>query len=190
MIRFAMPISTWARGALALAGGVLLITAAPGSAQGIEPEPDAEDVARTPLADLNIDKREIAPVLQQAVADPYSSEGLDNCDAIVVAIAQIDMVLGNDYDIAGAERTDRLSEGKIAQGLVGSLMPFRGIVREVSGAAGDERKWRAAATAGMVRRGYLKGLGQARGCQYPARPREREMSEDADRAETAPNDKK
>lgn len=166
-----------------MTGAVLLAVSAPSFAQVVDPEPDAEDVARTPLSDLNIDKREIPEVLLRAVADPYASEGLGNCNAIVVAIAEIDMVLGNDYDIAGSERTDRLSEGKIAQGLVGSLIPFRGIVREVSGAAGGERKWRAAATAGMVRRGYLKGLGQARGCEYPARPREREMFEDAKAAE-------
>ncbi len=186
MTRLAMPISICARSALVLTGAALLTIAPPALAQVVDPEPNAEDVARTPLSDLNIDKREIPEVLTRAVADPYSSEGLKKCDAIVVAIAEIDTVLGNDYDIAGSEKTDRLSEGKIAQGLVGSLIPFRGIVREVSGAAGGERKWRAAATAGMVRRGYLKGLGEARGCKYPARPREREMFEDAPSAEGKP----
>ena len=113
-------------------------------------------------------------MLVEAVQNPYAHETLTTCNAIVGEIARLDQVLGNDYDIAGAEDTG-LSEGKIAQGVVGSFIPFRGIVREVSGAAGDERKLRAAATAGMTRRGYLKGLGQSKGCDYPARPREQQM---------------
>ena len=52
-----------------------------------------------------------------------------------------------------------------------SILPFRGILREVTGAAENDRALRAAYTAGMVRRGFLKGLGLGRGCKYPARPK-------------------
>jgi hypothetical protein len=48
---------------------------------------------------------------------------------------------------------------------------FRSIVREATGAASNERALQAAFTAGMVRRGFLKGVGLGRGCKYPARPR-------------------
>ncbi|QUL39336.1 hypothetical protein KDC96_03920 [Erythrobacter sp. JK5] len=159
---------------MALAGA--LATAQPSLAQVQQEEPDAMDVARTPLTDLNIVGEDIPEVLVSAAQGPYVSEGLVTCNDIVVQIAAIDQALGPDYDLVGESDTG-LSEGKIAQGLVGSLIPFRGIVREVSGAAGDERKLRAAATAGMVRRGYLKGLGQERGCQYPARPKPAPPSE-------------
>ena len=47
---------------------------------------------------------------------------------------------------------------------------FRGILREITGAADHERQFQAAIMAGMVRRGYLKGLGEARDCPYPSRP--------------------
>ncbi|HSF11433.1 MAG TPA: hypothetical protein VLA50_00535, partial [Erythrobacter sp.] len=57
------------------------------------------------------------------------------------------------------------------QSVVGSILPFRGILREVTGAASNDRELRAAYTAGMVRRSFLKGLGMGRGCEYPARPK-------------------
>ncbi|MFM7376785.1 MAG: hypothetical protein ACKO1O_01430 [Erythrobacter sp.] len=135
------------------------------------PEPDAAEVAKTPLRDLNIDGRDIPEVLQRAVADPYATAGLGKCGTIVSAIAELDMVLGADYDIAEDDGSKRISEGRIGQSVVGSVIPFRGILREVTGAADNDRKLRAAYTAGMVRRAFLKGWGLGRGCAYPARPR-------------------
>jgi len=144
--------------------------ALPAAAQ-VVPEPDAKEVAKTPLRDLNIDARDIPEVLQAAARDPYASAGLAKCNALVREIAALDSVLGADYDIAEGDGGDRFSEGRIAQGIVGSVIPFRGIVREVTGAADNDRAMRAAYTAGMVRRAFLKGLGMGRGCAYPARPR-------------------
>ncbi len=145
-------------------------TAMPVQAQ-VVPEPDAAEVAKTPLRDLNIDAREIPEVLQVAVRDPYATAGLDQCDALVARIADLDMVLGADYDIAEDDGEKRLSEGRIGQSVIGSVIPFRGILREVTGAAENERMLRAAYTAGMVRRSFLKGWGLGRGCAYPASPK-------------------
>ena len=149
----------------------LPLLAAPLAAQ-VMPEPDATEVAKTPLRDLNIDGRDIPEVLQVAIRDPYALAGLDSCDAIVTDIAALDQVLGADYDIADDDGNERMSEGRIAQGVVGSFIPFRGIVREVTGAASNDRALRAAYTAGMVRRAFLKGMGLSRGCSYPARPKQ------------------
>lgn len=132
-------------------------------------EPDMGDVAVTPLTDLNISKDQVPEVLLAAVENPYGNEGLDECGTIGLAIAELDAVLGYDYDIEAAKR-DRISEGRIAKKVVGSFIPFRGIIREISGAADHERQFEAAIMAGMVRRGYLKGLGEASGCPYPSRP--------------------
>ena len=147
-----------------------LIAPLPAAAQ-VVPEPDAAEVAKTPLRDLNIDARDIPEALKVAVENPYETERLKTCNAIVADIAELDKVLGADYDIAEDDGNDRLSEGRIGQSVVGSLLPFRGILREVTGAASNDRALRAAYTAGMVRRGFLKGLGMGRGCQYPARPK-------------------
>lgn len=149
--------------------------AAPLAAQVI-PEPDVKEVAKTPLRDLNIDGRDIPEALQVAVRDPYATTGMDKCDALVSAIADLDMVLGADYDIAEDNGQKRISEGRIAQGLVGSIIPFRGLVREATGAASADRAMQAAYTAGMVRRSFLKGWGLGRGCAYPARPKATEAA--------------
>ena len=132
-------------------------------------EPDAQDVAMTPLNDLNLSKDEIPAVLIAAAIDPYSSEGLNGCPAIQTAIADLDAALGPDMDVAAGE-TDRLSTGRMAKSVVASFIPFRGILREITGAAGQERALQSAIYAGAVRRGFLKGLGQQQGCAYPARP--------------------
>ncbi len=144
--------------------------AAPLTAQ-VMPEPDAKEVAKTPLRDLNIDARDIPPVLQAAERDPYAMTGLTTCEAIVNEVAELDRELGADYDIAAGEGEDRISEGRIGQSVVGSIIPFRGLVREATGAAENDRALRAAYTAGMARRAFLKGTGLGKGCAYPARPK-------------------
>ena len=146
-----------------------LTLAFPARAQ-VMPEPDLTEVAKTPLRDLNIDARDIPEVLQAAARDPYATNGLAMCDALVTEVAALDSVLGADYDIAESDGRDRFSEGRIGQSVVGSVIPFRGILREVTGAANNDRNLRAAYTAGMVRRAFLKGWGLGRGCSYPARP--------------------
>ncbi len=169
MAQHATYISISAKGVF-LSTALALCSTAPLLAQVQQDEPDVEDVARTPLNDLNIDSKDIPAALLVAAEDPYARDSLTSCNAIVAQIAELDEALGPDYDIAG-ESDNSVSEGKVAQGVVGSLIPFRGIVREVSGAAGDQRKMRAAIAAGMVKRGFLKGIGLERGCNYPARPR-------------------
>jgi hypothetical protein len=148
------------------------LAAAPAHAQ-VMPEPDAREVAMTPLRDLGIDARDIPEVLKAAERAPYAMAGLTKCPAIVAQIAGLDSVLGADYDIAQAGESAPLSQGRIGQAVMGAAIPFRGIVREVTGAASNERALQAAYTAGMARRAFLKGLGRGRGCAYPARPKGR-----------------
>jgi len=140
-------------------------------------DPDLEDIARTPLEMLNLDGDTIPPALFDAVRSPYSTEGLNTCNDIVAQVARIDDVLGADYDIALDEEGEWINEGKIAQKIVGSFIPFRSIVQEVSGANKRRAEVALAVTAGMARRGFLKGLGMARGCDYPARPKVREAAQ-------------
>lgn len=154
-----------------LAGIALVLASAPAQAQMAGEEPDVEDVARTPLEDFNIESDDIPEVLVIAAQDPYAQDGLTSCNAIVAGVAELDQVLGADFDLAVDEEGRRISGGRIAKSVVGSFVPFRGIVREVSGANARRREVNTAITAGMVRRGFLKGLGAQRGCDYPAAPR-------------------
>lgn len=129
----------------------------------------AMDVAKTPVTDLNLSRTEIPALLIEAQQRPYSLQGLGKCPQLVAAVEELDAVLGPDFDLPQVERT-RLSKGRIAQWAVGTFIPFRSLIREVSGANKQEREILAAIQVGLARRGFLKGVGAARGCKYPASP--------------------
>lgn len=132
-------------------------------------DPDAMDIAKTPLSDLNISKDPIPAMLVAAQERPYSLAGLSKCSNLSKEIEQLDAILGPDIDLPEEQRK-RLSAGRAGKWVVSSFIPFRGIIREVSGANEHERDFREAIQAGLTRRGYLKGVGGAKGCKYPASP--------------------
>jgi hypothetical protein len=159
----------------------LAFTAAPALAQPDQParpvterDPDAVDVAATPMSDLNLRKDEIPQLLIDAQAKPYDLNGLGKCSQLAARIGEFDAVLGDDIDLPQTPG-QRVSPGRIGQYVVGSFIPFRGLVREVSGANDQRRRMDAAISAGLARRGFLKGIGQERGCRYPARSATREV---------------
>ncbi|MEP0392038.1 MAG: hypothetical protein ABJ205_14480 [Erythrobacter sp.] len=166
-----MFISKAVKAATFCAALALVVPLDAANAQMSQDGPDVMDVARTPLEDFNIDSKDIPEILVKAAENPYDDTGITNCNAVVQEIAVLDNELGPDFDIT-QEEARRISKGRVAKSVIGSFIPFRGIVREVSGANKKRNEFRRALTAGMVRRAYLKGMGEARGCAYPARPRE------------------
>jgi hypothetical protein len=129
----------------------------------------AEDVVNTPLTDLNVHKRPIPQVLTKAVEQPYVLTGMSSCAQLAKAVTELNEVLGDDLDVQKA-RGAGLSPGGVAKSVVGSFIPFEGAIQEVSGAAPAQRRMQLAIHAGAVRRAFLKGIGEQRGCSYPARP--------------------
>ncbi|MFD1959085.1 hypothetical protein ACFSHP_08365 [Novosphingobium panipatense] len=89
-------------------------------------DPDAMDVAKTPITDLNVGRDdEIPPLLIKASTEPYSLEGLGKCRQIAGAIQELDEILGPDIDLPASER-DRISAGRVGKWVVASFIPFRG----------------------------------------------------------------
>jgi len=131
-------------------------------------DPSAVDVIATPATDLNLKKGEIPPILVAAAQSPYGLAGMRRCADLAAEVSRLDAVLGDDIDIAQTP-SRRVSAGKVAQSVVGSFIPFRGIIREISGASEQERKQQLAIYAGSTRRSFLKGVGYQRGCPWPAR---------------------
>ncbi|WP_225007486.1 MULTISPECIES: hypothetical protein [Novosphingobium] len=132
----------------------------------------AEDVVTKPLADVNLKKDEIPPILLAARENAYATTGLRTCPALQEEVRRLDVVLGDDIDVAqdkslGEKRGNAV--GNIAKSVIGSLIPFGGVIREISGANENQRQWQIAMYAGSVRRAYLKGIGAQKGCRYPAR---------------------
>ncbi len=152
--------------------GLALALSSPAAAQDqpiTKSDDSALDIAKTPVTDLNIDPKDIPEVLLTAQKDPYDLKGLNTCPKLAAAVQNLFEVLGPDIDIPQEER-DRISAARVAKWVVASFIPFRGLIREISGANEHEREVRAAVHAGMSRRGFLKGVGAARGCAYPAAP--------------------
>ena len=129
----------------------------------------AGDVATTPLSDLNIRKQGIPQLLLDAEVRPYSLAGLATCPRLARAVSGLDAILGDDIDVQQARRQP-FTPGGVAQSVVGSFIPFRGVIRELSGANAQEKRVQAAIYAGTARRSFLKGVGLSRGCHAPARP--------------------
>jgi len=133
-------------------------------------DPGIEDVAKTPINDLNVGRdNEIPAVLITATQTPYALDGMRKCSRIIEAVEELDSILGPDLDLPQDQRA-RISAGRLAKTVVASFIPFRGIIREISGANDQDRKVAAAIQAGLARRGFLKGVGAARGCKYPGSP--------------------
>lgn len=127
----------------------------------------AGTIATQPARDIGIDKDEIPAVLTKAVDNPYAPPPSRTCKGLNTGLGELNAVLGEDFT-ASKEANENLT-GKIVEAVgktvVNSLIPFRGLVREISGAAPAERRLQAAVTAGIARRGYLRGLAAAKGCK-------------------------
>lgn len=158
--------------AIAACGCTLGWAASPAAAQDPKPVTDnsvsAVDVAATPIDSLNLRKKKVPAVLSDASANPYDLRGLSRCPAIAAEVRDLDAALGDDFDVAQASGRS-MNAGYLAKSVVGSFIPFNGLIKEISGANAQERKMQAMIYAGVARRSFLKGVGQARGCGYPAR---------------------
>lgn len=154
--------------------GFALVLPAAAPAQEVPPRTDrstverAQDIATQPARDVGIQRIEIPPVLERAAANPYDADGLRTCARLSAAVADLNAVLGPDYD-APPVPPQGTAAGQAAEAggraLVNSFIPFRGLVREVSGAAAADRRLQSAIEAGLARRGFLRGLHRQRGCR-------------------------
>jgi hypothetical protein len=76
-------------------------------------------------------------------------------------------VLGADYVVGNEVKENRA--GKLAEAggktVINSIIPFRSLVREVTGAAPADRRLNAALDAGYARRGFLRGVHARQGCK-------------------------
>lgn len=119
------------------------------------------------------DGKEVPAKLLAIQGDPYSLAGLGKCAAIIREIGELNEVLGPDVnEQVDKDRAKKREEtaGRVAGSVAGSIIPFRGLIGEVTGANAERRRYAFAVYAGTVRRGFLKGVGLQRGCKAPARP--------------------
>lgn len=131
----------------------------------------------SPLEDVNI-KRDEIPIVLRGLLGPYPLEAPESCTAIAAHVRDLNAALGPDEDDPEAQEDESLGE-KAGEGTLSvissaasDIIPFRSVVRYATGATAHEAKVRAAYERGIARRAYLKGIGQIRGCEPPAAPRD------------------
>lgn len=150
---------------IALSGFALLLPAM-AAAQDQPKQPTDLDkagkIVSQPARDVGIAKTKVPPVLLLAADGPYTLDGLSTCGAIAAKLGELDQALGPDFDDAPKKGETLAQMG--GKAVVNSLIPFRGVVREISGAAAADRRLAAATDAGIAQRGFLRGVYQTRSC--------------------------
>ena len=133
----------------------------------IEARDRATEIVTQPARDVGMNNAKIPPVLVSAAEDAYSLAGLKTCKQLGAAFEALNEALGPDFATGGKYQENRMAKLAEAGGktVVNSILPFRGLVREVSGAAPADRRLRAAVEAGYARRGYLRGVYVTRRCR-------------------------
>ncbi|MDT7934148.1 MAG: hypothetical protein RQ833_06045 [Sphingomonadaceae bacterium] len=156
-----------------------LTAAAPQSAQPTADAPDDKPKKEVPDArkktigdETGVKKRKVPPHIQMAFDAPYSRQGTQSCAAITQQVVALNKELGPDLDDEPYKSPSDMGYYARRAGdvLLGPIGMVRDIVGEVSGARKSRDRLQAAIVAGAVRRGYLKGLGMARGCKGYAAP--------------------
>ena len=149
------------------------------------PEDPLGRAVTAPLSDLNIVQAEIPPALVAARKAPYQAPVDASCDGIEEEVKELDAVLGADLDTRQTAINPSLIERGVdaasdtaidatvgsVRGAAEGIVPYRRWVRKLSGAEKYSQEVAAAIAAGLVRRSFLKGYGDARGCLVPAAPR-------------------
>jgi hypothetical protein len=156
--------------ALALAAGLAM--AAPVAEAADPPKPASEGdntiggAIAQPARDLNVMREKIPPPLAIAASAPYLPPA--DCQSADTEIAQLTRVLGGDIDAPDTSNGDNPAEAAVAGAVRSAIgLPFRGVIRRLSGAEKRDQTFRAAVMAGMVRRGYLRGVRAQMNCDAP-----------------------
>ncbi len=145
---------------------------------------NAFDAATGNLEDLNIKRREIPKLLEKLAANPYQPPPKYTCKSIKAELAELEPLIGPDIkprevqvassdgfvpDLENMEMPtqEEAEDGAhdAVMGLIRSqtdILPFRSIIRRITGADRHERNLNEAYQAGKLRRAYLKGLAESK----------------------------
>lgn len=129
-------------------------------------EKHVKTVLDRPLGDLNMQRPAVAAALQKAAQAPYAPVNL-SCDALTGEIMHLDTALGPDFDTRAVDAASKRTLPTMSQlegEAAGSFIPYEGVLRFITGADRRDRRVAQMVLAGAVRRAYLKGIGEARGC--------------------------
>lgn len=125
-----------------------------------------------PLRDLSLLRDAPPPILTAAAEAPFSLAPDATCEAVLQDIAALDAILGPDVDTTQDPEGGAINGTELLTGAIGGVwsLPYRSIIRRVTGARQRESALRRAILAGMVRRGFLKGVAARAECNQTTDP--------------------
>jgi hypothetical protein len=125
-----------------------------------------------PFRDVSLVRDEPPEILKRAAAAPYDLQLPLDCSAAFAEIAALDAVLGLDVDKVDVNKKINIDAGGLTAGAIGSVigLPFRAVIRTVSGAEFREKVLADAILSGVARRAFLKGAAHAAECGEPPTP--------------------
>jgi hypothetical protein len=135
-----------------------------------------------PFRDTSWMRENPPEVLIRAAEAPYALESGSDCGVLLGEIVELDAVLGPDVDVSDGHRDESSTDALgLISGAIGGVvgLPYRSLVRRLSGADRRARVLRGAIFAGMVRRAFLKGAAQAADCATPAEPSPQQVAGEA-----------
>jgi hypothetical protein len=129
----------------------------------------------SPMSDLNVGNTPIPEPLKEALAAPYKWSAEASCEQLREALQALDAALGPDLDRVAPVAADGLKPERgvelageaavdMLQRTTGSLLPYRGWIRKISGAERHTKEVEAAVQAGTARRGFLRGVAMQKSC--------------------------
>jgi hypothetical protein len=129
-------------------------------------EHTTSDILTQPIRDAGLIGVDIPDPLVRARKDPYALPETSSCDQIGSEIGELNSFLGPELISDTGSKESRVSKLAEAGGraAVNSLIPFRTLVREVSGAAPAQRRLQEAIDLGYARRGFLRAVYRMRRC--------------------------
>lgn len=154
----------------------LLVATSPGIVSAQQPSANkpmqdhAFDAVTQPLKDVNLKRDKVPAKLSAVRDDPYDLENMRSCSALSFELNELNAVLGadiNEIELQSVAEKRERGVSQIAGGILGGLIPFRGVVRELTGANEAERDYLTAIAAGFARRSFLKGVATTKGCIAP-----------------------
>lgn len=151
------------------------------------------DAALAPLEDFNLKRDAIPPELDR-LTTPYGAPAPLTCANLAAEVRTLNALLGDDWDTPhgdeeepdraqwAADKSAEAALGAVESGATGWI-PFRGLVREATGAAAHAKRRDRAFRVGAERRAFLKGVGTAMKCDWPAAPLDQIADPGAERIE-------
>lgn len=123
-------------------------------------------VVAAPLKDVGLVRPE-APKALSDITYPYDAARLDNgCAQIGYEIRALDSMLGPEFYRRPSGAVTQAGQAVVgaAEGAASGLIPFRGVVRTVTGANKAQAEVERSIEMGVLRRAFLRGYGVSRGC--------------------------